>query len=533
MDDLLFVTGGIRHRPRGVRVQGRVREPLRKSRPPPGGGGKSSNDSKDAAARKLTSQMKGNTESGAELLELLDGVVEDTIFNKFHASAAYHSLATWKRKGGLTPSDKASPVLPRLAARVQDMALKGQLEPREVSNVFWSLGQLSNDLDISKSLLMALVTSLCEKARGMDSQGLSNSLLACVQLKGVAPEVLTALPKLAAQISMKAKDMIPQHLSNSLWASAHLKDDADHADVAKLATALVRQIPVKAKDMIPQHLSNTLWAAAKLKDVAPDVKEIVPAIVAQIQDKANGMVPQALSNCLWAAAQLKEVAPDVKEIVPAIATQINVKAKDMVPQALSNCLWAATRLKDDAPEVLQMVPVLVEEIPRNQESFDSQGICNCLEALVLFQDSVPEVGNFLASPANSKNDFVGFTASRFSTLLPTLKGKSLQFDIPMVVWACARVNFYHEALLVSSAVNPYHEALLVSSAQRLKSGRDLKTFNDWNLCALQWSYDVLDPDGRFAEFKNTLESERVRRGLSDSDVSESALGIFEWNRAKG
>ena len=131
---------------------------------------------------------------------------------------------------------------------------------------------MSNDLDISKSLLMALVTSLCEKARGMDSQGLSNSLLACVQLKGVAPEVLTALPKLAAQISMKAKDMIPQHLSNSLWASAHLKDDADHADVAKLATALVRQIPAKAKDMIPQHLSNTLWAAAKLKDVAPDVK---------------------------------------------------------------------------------------------------------------------------------------------------------------------------------------------------------------------------------------------------------------------
>ena len=82
-----------------------------------------------------------------------------------------------------------------------------------------------------------------------------------------------------------------------------------------------------------------------------------------------------------------------------------------------------------------------------------------------------------------------------------MKGKSLQFDIPLVVWACARVNFYHEALLVSSAVNPYHEALLVSSAQRLKSGRDLKTLNDWGLCALEWSYDVLDHHGRFAEFK--------------------------------
>ena len=119
VDDLRFVAGAIWHRPRDVTVQLRVRERLRKDRPRSGGtGGKSSNDSKDAAARKLTSQMKEDVQSAAELLDLLDGVVDGPIFNSFHASAAYHSLATWKRKGGLTPSDKASPVLPRLAARV-------------------------------------------------------------------------------------------------------------------------------------------------------------------------------------------------------------------------------------------------------------------------------------------------------------------------------------------------------------------------------------------------------------------------------
>ena len=515
MDDPSFVTGALWHRPRDVTVQVRVREPLRKSRPRSGsGGGKSTN----AAARKLTSQMKEDIESAAELLDLVDGVVDGPIFNKFHASAAYHSLATWKRKGGLTPSEKASPVLPRLAARVQDMALKGQLEPREVSNVFWSLGQLSDGLDISKGLLRALVTSLGEKASGLEPQGLSNSLLACVQLKGVAPEVLTVLPKLAAQISIKAVDMVPQALSNSLWASAHLKDDADHADVAKLAMALVCQIPVKAKDMIPQHLSNTLWAAAKLKDVAPDVKEIVPAIVAQIQDKANGMIPQHLSNTLWAAAQLKDIAPDVKEIVPAIVAQIQDKANGMIAQQISNSLWAATRLQDSAPEVLEMVPALLEEIPRKQASFDSQAICNCLEALVLLQDSVSEVGSLLAAPPNSKNDFVGFSASRFSALLPTLRGKSLALDIPVVVWACARVNFNNEELLVSAAQMP---------------GGTLQRLTDWSLCAMLWSYDVLDPDDQFAEFKTALESERVRRGLSDSDVSKSQSGYFDWNQAKG
>ena len=292
-------------------------------------------------------------------------MVDGPIFNHFHASAAYHSLAT-KWKGGLTPSDKASPVLPRLAARVQSMTDKGQVEPRTVANVLYSLGKLCDDLEVPEGLLMALLKSLGEKARGMNSQQLSNSLLACVQLKGVAPEVLTALPKLAAQISTKAKDMKPQELSNSLWASAQLKDRASHEDLAKLVAALVRQIPDKAKGMKPQELSNSLWAAAHLKDVAPEVKEIVPAVLAKIQDKANGMKPQELSNSLW----------------------------------------AATRLKEDAPEVLEMVPALVEEIPYKQSGFSSQEICNCLEALVLLQDSVPEVGNVLAAPPNSKNDFV-------------------------------------------------------------------------------------------------------------------------------
>ena len=421
-----------------------------------------------------------DVQSAAELLYLLDRVVDGPIFNYFHASAAYHSLAT-KWKGGLTASDKVSPVLPRLAARVQKMTEEGQVSPQAVANVLYSLGKLSDDLEVPRGLLVALVKSLVDNASGMNLQELSNSLLAFVELKGVAREVLTALPELAAQISIKAKDMEPQALSNSLWSFARLKDDACREDVATIVTALVRQIKIKAKDMIPQALSNTLWAAAQLNDVAPDVKEIVPAILTQIQVKANGMKPQELSNSLW----------------------------------------AATRLKDVAPEVLHMVQALLEEIPRKQADFSSQQICNCLEALVLLEDLnlVPEVGSFLGAPPNSKNNFVGFTASRLSALLPTLKGKDMVFAVPVVVWACGRVNLYHQELLVSIA-------------QRLKSGRALEALPDWGICALLWSYDVLDTDARFSEFKNALESERVRRGLSDSDVSESQLGYFEWKRAK-
>ena len=354
MDGLPFVTGAIWHWPRDVTVQVRVREP-RKSGPPQGSGGSKSSD---AAARKWTSQMKEDMKSAAELLDLLHGVVDGPIFNYFHASAAYQSLAIWKRKGGLTPSDKASPVWARLAARVQTMTEKGQVEPRTVANVVYSLGKLCDDIEVPEGLLMAL----------------------------------------AAQISIKAKDMIPQHISNSLWA--------------------------------------------------------------------------------------------------------------------------ATRLKDSTPEVLRMVPALVEEIPRNQADFKSQEICNCLEALVLLRDSVPEVNDFLAAAPGSKNDFLGVSAQRFSTLLATLNWKKLALEMPVAVWACARVNFYHEELLLSVA-------------QRLKSDGTLQGLTDWSLCAMHWSYYVLDPDDQFAEFKNALESERVRRGLSRSDVSRSQSGYFDWNRAKG
>ena len=88
---------------------------------------------------------------------------------------------------------------------------------------------------------------------------------------------------------------------------------------------------------------------------------------------------------------------------------------------------------------------------------------------------------------------MGFAASRLSALLPTLKGKSLWY-LPslVVVWACARVKLYQEKLLVSDG-----SALGSQVAP-------VKTLPDWGICAILWSYDVLDPDGRFANFKGRV-----------------------------
>ena len=84
--------------------------------PPTGSGGGMPSDGSqtDSAARILTLNIK-QVKSATELLDLLGGVVDDPIFNYFHASAACSNLA--ERMQTFTPSEKGSSVLPRLAAR--------------------------------------------------------------------------------------------------------------------------------------------------------------------------------------------------------------------------------------------------------------------------------------------------------------------------------------------------------------------------------------------------------------------------------
>ena len=266
-----------------------------------------------AEARKLTSSLKKAT--AKELIEILDEAVDEPIFNFIHASAAYTQFVTLKRRKGVQKRDWEHPVLLRLHARVEDMALQGQLNAQASANVLWSIARLSDRFSVPTKLLIALVKSMPTKVKGMVPQALSNCLWASAQLKDVAPAVLEAVPAIVAQIPNKAKDMKPQALSNCLWASAQLKDVAPA--VLEAVPAIVSQIPNKAQDMIPQHLSNCLWASAQLKDESPQVLEIVPAIVGEISLKINDMVPQALSNSLEALVLLQDSVPEVEGFLAA------------------------------------------------------------------------------------------------------------------------------------------------------------------------------------------------------------------------
>ena len=401
------------------------------------------------------------------------------------------------------------------------------------------------------------VKSVPAKVKGMNAFDLSNCMWASAKLKDTAPVVLEMVSAIAVQIPNKAKDMEAQGLSNCLWASGQLKDVVA-PDVLAGVSAIAAQIPKKTQDVKPQHLSNCLWAFVQLKDIAPDVLEAVPSIVGQIRERATDMVPRGLSNCLWASAQLKDVAPHVLDAVPAIAVQIPNKAKDMEAQGLSNCLWAFGQLKDVAPDVLKAVPALVAQIPNKAndmipqhlvqlplcmcaaQGWSAQGVgdCSSHSGGNLVEDQrhgptsvVQQLGGphpslviqflksivFLAAGGNI-DEILRSAARRLNSLLPGLKGKDFSFTVPVVVWACAKAGVYDGDLL--SAV-----------AQRLGSRTKLSALPDFGVCALSWSYQVLDIQNDFKDFKQLLISEATERGLSEADVQSCELGRFGWKHS--
>ena len=239
--------------------------------------------------------------------------------------------------------------------------------------------------------------------------------------------------------------------------------------------------------------------------------------MAQIPNRAKDMNSQDLSNCLWASAQLKDVAPAVLEAVPAIVAQIPNKAKDMKPQELSNCLFASAQLKDELPQVLEILLAVVGEIPVKLQDMKPQEMSNSLEALVLLQDQVPEVEGFLAA-GGRVDDILRSAAARLNTLLPNLGGKDLSWAVPNVVWACAKAEVYHGELLGSVAT-------------RLGSRSKLSALPSFSVCALSWSYQVLDTEDDFGDFKALLMSEARKRGFGEADVKSCHRGRFRWNHA--
>merc|ERR1712129_144786 len=88
----------------------------------------------------------------------------------------------------------------------------------------------------------------------------------------------------------------------------------------------------------------------------------------------------------------------------------------------------------------------------------------------------------------------------------SVHGKPADLDLPQIACSFAKVKMCHGRML---------DAIAMRMLPRVRQ------INDWGLCALKWSYDTLDNDGRFLDFRGELQKEATKRSFSASDVASS------------
>ena len=195
-------------------------------------------------AKRLTVRLK-EAPTAADFLDVLDDVVDRRVFNTYHVSVAYHSMAKWTQLGDLQSADKTDPRLRRLNNRVRSIMANGQLNAQTLVNILWSLVHLVDLLPNFSQVVRATVAQVPSKVKQMNAQGVSNSLWAAATLQEIAPDVMKIVPLLVAQVPSTVKEMNSQNLSNSLWAAATLRSTSPV--VLKMVPTLLAQVPVKSK----------------------------------------------------------------------------------------------------------------------------------------------------------------------------------------------------------------------------------------------------------------------------------------------
>jgi len=341
-----------------------------------------------------------------------------------------------------------------------------------------------------------------------------SGLQVCVQFKDLVPPVLDVVPDIAAQIPKKA--ITAGELVSGLKACVQMKNLVPA--ILDVVPDIAAQIPKKPGTA--EELVSGLEALVRLKEV-PAVLDVVPDIALQIPRKAT--TAEELFSGLKACVQLKDLVPAVLDVVSDIAAQIPKKAS--TAEELASSLETVAPLKDIAPSVLDSIPDIAAQIPQTSKAWIPGPLRDCLEALVQLQDSVPnavlapallaEGSAMKRMPLQSlatmrkafqllQHDFLRRASTHLSSVVRRIRPQKFA-AVVAVVGSCARARVYSGVLLHSIA-------------QHIGSPAKLEFMTDSNLCTLLRSYEELDADNDFTEFRGLLLSETARRGSSEGDI---------------
>jgi len=446
--------------------------------------------------REIT-RLISKSPSAPAILSVLEQEMGAAHFNYVHVSAALHRLALRQRT--ITSKVRRSPVLAEYVGCAKDMLAAGAMEARQTANMIWAVANLQKALPETLGLLPSLIELAIFEAGEMNIQHLSNSFWAIAKLRSAAPEMKRLVPVLAEKIIDKADDAIPQHLSNMMWAVATMQGEVPEA--LQLVPVLVEMISDNFYDANNQDLSNVLWSIAKLHSKQPEALQLVPALIETFIDKADDAAPQAISNIFWAIATTHGKVPEVLALVPALVEVSPEKVGGMIAQHVANTLWSLSVLQPKQGADMQ---ALLSEL--------QAAMLSKLDEFKPFEIAQSTWG--LASLDARDEALMEATAQQVVALMPRMSARSFSLDLPQIICSFAMLGFHHQEFMAAV------ESRLTHKVRRL---------NDWNLCALLWSYRQLDDAGRHSQFTSSLQQETLRRGIPAAKVDRATLGPAEWS----
>ncbi len=265
---------------------------------------------------------------------------------------------------------------------------------------------------------------------------------------------------------------------------------------------------LRAGNIEPRFVSTALWATAAARKEAPELQALLPSTIGALDGKVvNGMGTQSSVESLRAIATLHTYSEGVRPILQVsrvcdlLVPRIIEMKDDLNVLRLIYAVWSIARLPSSVSLRDKLLPVISF---RCRDFFQNDDQAKLLEAFVL-----------ACSQGFDKELVDNFSRSYLQT------AKDIQeHGIQDHGHLAAYIDLICTFATVEVADDP-----LVDAIARLPW--KLPLLRGWDLCALTWAYQQLDPTRRLADFQRKLQKEVRRRKLTQEDIDHCGHGYGE------
>ena len=284
---------------------------------------------------------------------------------------------------------------------------------------------------------------------------------------------------------------------------------------------------LRAGNIEPRFVSTALWASAAARKEAPELHALLPSTIGALDGKVvDGMGAQSSVTSLWAIATLHTYTEGVRPIlqvsrvcdllVPRII-EVKDDLRYLNSQDLNNAVWSIAQLPISASLRDKLRPVILfrcrdflenDDRVKLDARYKPSGLANLVWALSL-------------SKYKDKQQILDDVSH---TWHPCCFLRSAN-DVSRTYVEAAE-DFNLASFIQLWADDPLADPLAAATA---RLPWKLSLLRDWDLCALTWAYQQLDPTRRLADFQGKLQKEVTRRKLTQEDVNQSRHGYEEWD----